>query len=288
VSTRSTLLYTLATQRRTLAGVPLPGSDQNINQALQSETIDQRPVGGELRLDGRMYQGLGSARFAIQDHSGLIGINTPGEPVLRALQQLGVNAFTAKQLQERLLDYIDEGDFARLNGAEKNAYLNNDQAPPPNRRLLSPQELLRVLGWEQSLDIGAIVGHLTPHPIHINVNTSSLFVLQAKTGGSEKALQQLLRTRQDNPFNSMAAVNRVAGEAVIVSPETIRFISSRFLRVYLWQDGADFGSWTEVVMTPFGEQHPWYIEYEIVGQLTNYVDTDATAENVRSDLFTAF
>ena len=68
----------------------------------------------------------------IHDESGKLSLNTLSQPLLNRLleEELDFDFGTARELSSTLLDWIDEDDRRRLNGAESDDYQNNN---PPYR-----------------------------------------------------------------------------------------------------------------------------------------------------------
>lgn len=96
----------------------------------------------------------------IRDEGGKLSINTMDETLLNRLleEELDFDFGTARELSSTLLDWIDEDDQRRLNGAESDDYLSNN--PPyraANRPLQSLEELrlLKIWGEEFFNENGA-------------------------------------------------------------------------------------------------------------------------------------
>ena len=90
-------------------------------------------------------------KIEVLDESGKLPINTMSEPLLNRLleEELDFDFGTARELSSTLLDWIDEDDQRRLNGAESEDYLNNN--PPyraANQPLQSLEELRLLKVWE--------------------------------------------------------------------------------------------------------------------------------------------
>jgi general secretion pathway protein K len=87
----------------------------------------------------------------IQDESGKLPINSMSEDLLNSMLEdsLDISFSTAQELTGTLLDWIDEDDSNRLNGAESDDYLRRD--PPyraANAPLQSLEELRLLEVWE--------------------------------------------------------------------------------------------------------------------------------------------
>lgn len=301
-STQSTLIYLFATQRYTLAGliVPMMGNenspDSNIPLNLPSVTDADiegpsvLPMGGELGLDDRAYQGLGNARFAIQDEAGLISLNFINEPVLsRLLGFLGVKAEDRAPLLAKLDDYTDIDDLVHLNGAESYHYKERNLPVPPNRFLHSPAQARKVLDWDNypSLWVNNIWGELTtvalvPLP---NFNTAPTMVLQAMYNFDADSAQRFILARQTMPVVSLASVSQLAGMAITIDEEAVNFFSSPYLRISLWHTGLKQMQQVHIKFTPVAdEKMPWELQYiSNLPLLETY--QKATLNNAKTPLF---
>ncbi|MGZ0657190.1 general secretion pathway protein GspK [Coraliomargarita sp. W4R72] len=88
----------------------------------------------------------------IQDESGKLPINTMSEEMLNRMleESFDFDFGTARELSSMLLDWIDEDDGRRLNGAESDDYLSRD---PPYRAANAPLQSLEELRlleiWEE-------------------------------------------------------------------------------------------------------------------------------------------
>ena len=91
-------------------------------------------------------------QIEIRDEGGKLPINTMDEALLNRLleEELDFDFGTARELSSTLLDWIDEDDQRRLNGAESDDYLSNN--PPyraANRPLQSLEELRLLKVWDK-------------------------------------------------------------------------------------------------------------------------------------------
>ena len=89
--------------------------------------------------------------ISIRDEGGKLPLNTMSEELLNKLleETLDFDFSTARELSSTLVDWIDENDNRRLNGAESDEYLRNN--PPykaANRPLQSLEELRLLKIWE--------------------------------------------------------------------------------------------------------------------------------------------
>jgi len=267
VETRDTLLYIASTREFTLAGLPLQPLGED---ALSARRLDELggaildPVGGELRLDATLYRGRGSALFALQDEAGLFSIRSPSPGALeRFLRAENVDVDKIPRLRDTLLDYIDEDDLVRLHGAEARDYERAHRAPPPNRPLMLPAELPRVLGWDElpPEQLASIIGHSTVnYGGSVNLNTVPAALLPAWVPNCPRGCEAVLQRRGQAPLLRASEVEALAGGLLPGDPGVdYRFVSSQVLQLDVW-GRKGLGQRYHVKLTPLADQRgPWTI-----------------------------
>lgn len=265
--TRDTLLYLLATREKTLAGQPTRalGEDELAVRRLdEMGGLSHEPVGGELQLDGTTYQGLGSSIFSLQDEAGLFSVVWPAPDELnRFLDIYDVQPESWPRLRDTLRDYVDPDDLSRVNGAEARDYELERRPAPPNRRLLVPGELARVLGWDRlpPEKLAAMIEHATPYYMGgINPNTVPLELLPLRIPGCPETCRRLVEQRRLRPFSSTTDLQarlaiRVPGDDAL----DYRYLADDTMRITLWRRTGV--AWRmHVRLTPLADQQgPWSI-----------------------------
>lgn len=293
-STRATIMYLLNTQRMTTGGLTV---DSNVsfgdNDVRPIESVEDLmssfPVGNEVALDGRTYQGLRAVRFAMQDDRGLFGINwSPPQALQRLLVQARVpTKIPAQTLINRLLDYQDPDDLYRLDSMEADGYRSAGLPPPSNRPLATPMELMRVPGWQEAL--GFLPAPVLNDTISLentsvlNVNTAPARVLMTMEGLDAELVSRILARRKLQPFMTDTAffeflgLKTSADQGIAVYPA-----ASGTLK--LWSaNGGQVGlvHWT---LTPLEDgQPPWREDYELIQ--SQYQPEGDTVYPVASRLF---
>lgn len=153
-------------------------------------------------------------RTATRDATARLNLNAAGEPELRAFFSAWVgDERQLSILAESLLDWRDEDDLARAQGAEAEFY---DRLPVPypirNGPLLSVREVLLVRGMTPEL-FQKVEPYLTVLPtrdLRINVNTAPAEVLAAVPGFSRELAQRLTVWRQrSGPVVAAAEITSV-------------------------------------------------------------------------------
>lgn len=198
-----------------------------------------------VQLDGRYYQLNKDVLVSFQDMRGLLSVNAIRldglwrERLERLIGTYGIDPDAASALTDTLLDYRDADDLKRLNGAEKDdyRYAGLDEKQIRNHDLLSPQELSRVLHWNE---YPALWGD-DPISDHVSITRRSMFnpntanwrALMAMSNIPEELAKSLVNMRQSselsdisslaytggvgNPFGQNAAVNLYPDKTTIIT-----------------------------------------------------------------------
>lgn len=265
LSTRDTVVYLAATRDLTVAGLPLEPidrADAAMRMLDDFGTLRRDPIGGELSLDDRAYAGIAGTAFSVQDEAGLVSLAWPGAPGLdRLLEAWGVGDQEAPRLRDALLDYIDHDDLRHLNGAEAREYERAGRPAPPDRRLLVPREMDRVLGWDAlPADRREALARIatTFYAGAVNLNAAPPEVLAVYLESCREDCRALLAQRERRPFRSSGELEAAAGDRLPGDALTdYRFAPSDTLRLTLW--GRSGAAWRiHVRLTPLADQRaPW-------------------------------
>jgi general secretion pathway protein K len=187
--------------------------------------------------------GDGILNVKVLDEESKIPINraTP-EQLSRLLAALEVDLFDADVIVDSILDWIDDNDLHRLNGAEDEYY---QSLSPPYRAKNAPleriEELLLVRGVTPELFYGTAATEETParpglrdlltttSSGRVNVNTAPPIVLQALLGLDDVRVQAVLARRDgpdgipgtgdDQPFRSVEEFFSLLG---VVDPQILQ------------------------------------------------------------------
>jgi len=328
ISTRSTIMYLLASRYYSHQGLTIPASDGLSGQVMSEEELlaqlmdpnfnlgsSQQETTGEdgteIRVDDRAYQGIGMARFALQDSRGLISIRgIDWAQLQRLLAILGVDSEYRQPLLDKFHDYIDIDIFNRLNGAEQYQYREAKLAPPTNRLLRTPMEIRRIMGWMKTENVDRDSGDdadflidqaeifnfpaslwkqvvtIAP-PVGVpNFNTASLPVLQSFVGIDKQGAEQLIAARETRPFKSENRVFQTLGRFLPIEPEDLFFMPSYHLRLTLWYTGGQQMQQIHLTMTPGADlKQPWEIHYQLDLPLLAQYQTP-TIHEINTPVFT--
>jgi len=271
--TRETVLFLLLTQRRTVAGLTVNPSDTLLDAgppAADDDGFSALPVGNEIRLDGTPYQGLGTARFAIQDDRGLLHPNWSAPVLRRAFyESLGIPADQWDAMDAKRLDYQDADDLHRLNGAEKEHYLRAGLPPPSNHTVATPLEFRRILGWERwlaGMDDARLLSLLgSARNTDINLNTAPLAVLELIPGLTRENALRLSQLRSATPVVSIWQAQQTFGVPEVLN-DMLTLFSGQSGNLVLWDQHAGTRQLLHWSLVPFAENGalPWRIDYEVI------------------------
>lgn len=271
-STQATLLYLLATQRMTFAGLTIDG--QVRQPAYQKENASAKddegpsflPVGNEIRLDADVYRGLGDSSFALQTDNGLLGVNWNPRLLQPWLDRLKIPSDEQVKLIAALLDYQDPDDLYRLNGAEADQYRQQKRLPPPNRTLLTPLELRRVMGWDKALEsVGddALMQTITvARDSQIDINAAPTTVLSLLPGVTPEMAQRVVDLRNVQAFSQLGDVYQLL-PTLDTEADLISLYPGQSGTLDVWPDAQSGGRLMHWTLTPYDDGgSPWHIDYE--------------------------
>ena len=219
MATRESVLFMLATQRMTVAGLTI--DDRVATSADEAAMADDEtgdggelpsalPIGNEIRLDGTPYAGLGNTRFALQDERGKLHAPTdPGPALERWLTAHGrvpEDGVDTMILQDIVADFEDEDDLRRLNGAERKEYESLGLPPPDNAPLRNVLELRRLARWREVLtgvpQIRLLSDVSVGREAGLNINSAPAAVLAALPGWDRATADAVIAVRRLAPFTS--------------------------------------------------------------------------------------
>ncbi len=253
-STQAGVMYLTATQGLTIAGLTVPkkkdelGSEESlmdkVHEDIMTHPVDNIfAIGDEIALNDTPYHGYGKAYFAIQDEAGLIAVNFMSDAVWsRLLSTLGIDYESQAPLIAKYKDYIDLDDYHRLDGAEKEDYLDRKLPPPRNHLLLHPMEMWRILDWPEQASIwkNSAFRQLTTTLVasrYPNFNTAPTLALQAIYNMSPAQAEQLIQFRKTSPFYQQITINQLTGLTLNIDPLLVNYFPSSALRLTLWYEG---------------------------------------------------
>jgi general secretion pathway protein K len=172
----------------------------------------------------------------VESEGGKIDINlVPEERLKEVLRKGGLSAEDAESVGDSILDWRDEDDMPRANGAET-AYYSSlpDPVKIRNGKLQSIDELLAVKGVTPELYGRLLSKVFTVHglSLSVDVNAAPVEVLRVLPGFTPQAAEALVSRRRENPFRSPGEVAAfLSGEGLPVT-EVPLLSTMRVSRVY--------------------------------------------------------
>lgn len=284
-NTLSTIIYVAATRPMTYAGIAFTQTASSGFSLPMDENgdINVGRIGNEIRLDDRIYQGLGGALFQIQDEAGLISVNTLTEDRIRSLFTLAdIDRDNIPTALGTLYDYIDTDDEYRPDGAETRQYLRANMTGPANRRLRTPEELVSIYGWKEMMSVESynqISAFLTAKPVvPININTApkeSLLVLGLTPQDVDRVIS--FRETQDISFANISSVIPVVNESLDV--DLFQYYASRSLRVSIRSnDSSRADVYYLQISTQIEDEKPWNIRYKTTNYVAPVINSDIVSK----------
>jgi len=166
------------------------------------DNVLAEPVTGE--EEGVAYETV------ITNESGKIDINLVTEEVLKqVLVAAGLSAEEAEQVGDAILDWRDEDDLPRPNGAE-DAFYSGLPEPirPRNGKLACIEELLSVKGVTPEFYGRVLSRVFTVHggSAAVNINAAPPEVLRLLPGFSPQAAEAVIAHRRESPFQTPADI----------------------------------------------------------------------------------
>ncbi len=220
---------------------------------------------GAVMLDGRAYRVGDRMWLSLMDARGLLNLNAAdAATVQRFVAGFGLPAQQVSALTDVLLDFRDDDDLRRLNGAERDDYVRLGLAPPRNGPFESPTEVQFLPAWRDATALwkdGADDAIGLHGVSQINPNTASATVLRALPGIDASTAEQLVRQR-DAGLNIAPLVMQLttaAGAGGLYSPVTT--VPSDTLVVTQWAERPGWALRYAVTHTPNSDYGPWRIEY---------------------------
>lgn len=246
VSAKAEVVYRLMTEPPTVFGIGLAPNTA-------------------IRVDNRPYAIPSMSMYVrLQDAAGLVDANRADLTVWRRLaEQVGVPTDQRDVLADRILDFIDEDDFRRLNGAERFEYESAQREPPLNRTVESPRSLTAVLGWDTLLPGPMSERFLSALTVgatgRVNPNAASPAVLYAMLGVPPVAGEELVARRAES-FIDASQVGRFS----TVGPDILMFavdpVTSPVLLVTLSDATTGRTERVRVTLTPRATHWPWTMD----------------------------
>jgi len=194
--------------------------------------IEGLPEIKSIPLDGSEVSFLEDITVKVQDSNGMLSITSINTlPLKRLLTYFGVDPTNADIFIDSLLDWIDQDDFTRINGAEKHWYSSHGfNYEPRNYQIQYKEELKLIRGLDPEI-YSKIEPYITILPATgFNPNTAPDPVLISYLDIGNDTLNVLKEYMQTKPITSDSELYSLTGRR-IVKEEGLYFFPSSFLEM---------------------------------------------------------
>ena len=194
--------------------------------------IEGLPEIKSIPLDGSEVSFLEDLAVKVQDSNGMLSVTSIKTlPLKRLLTYFGVDPQNADIFIDSLLDWIDQDDLTRINGAEKQWYSSQGfNYEPRNYQIQYKEELKLIRGLSPEI-YSKIEPYITILPATgFNPNTASDPVLISYLDIGNDTLNVLKEYMQTKPVTSDSELYSLTGRR-IVQEEGLYFFPSSFLEI---------------------------------------------------------
>ena len=235
----ATILYMLATRPVSYAGLTVdphePGSGKDELDPFNYDPYWIR--GGEIKLNGTPYKAFTSTHFNLQDTGSLISLRIENSTTLdRLLWRQGIDRPARVRMLGMLRDYIDQDDVSGVDGGEKETYQGPGAAPPTNRFLSSPMQLLNVATWDDAFARQDLYRFLEEVTIYVadrqNPNTMTQTGMQTVLRLDEQTAAEIVKQRNEKAITDLSEFSRKTG--IRMRPGYAVLVPTRHFRLTLW------------------------------------------------------
>ena len=267
----ATILYMLATRPVSYAGLTVdphePGSGKDELDPFNYDPYWIR--GGEIKLNGTPYKAFTSTHFNLQDTGSLISLRIENSTALdRLLWRQGIDRPARVRMLGMLRDYIDQDDVSGVDGGEKETYQEPGAAPPTNRFLSSPMQLLNVATWDDAFARQDLYRFLEEVTIYVadrqNPNTMTQTGMQTVLRLDEQTAAEIVKQRNEKAITDLSEFSRETG--IQMRPGYAVLVPMRHFRLTLWNkdthheykdsQNEDAQYWDTQYEDTYGDTHP--------------------------------
>jgi general secretion pathway protein K len=220
---------------------------QRLSSPMRPSGLQQEPTPLDL---GRVEGDFGGGHFLveIQDESGKVNVNTAPEDQLRSLvRATGIPPDDADIITDSIMDWRDQDDMHRMNGAEDEYYLTLDPPyTPKNGTIDATEELLLIrgvtpeyfYGKPEKTEDGSVIykyglsRYLTVYSNRnqINVNFAPLPVLLSIPGMTPEIAERILERRLTSPFQNPREISDEIPGAL--GTQTLQYLATQATGIY--------------------------------------------------------
>jgi type II secretory pathway component PulK len=172
----------------------------------------------------------------LQDSAGLINFFMIRKDLLTdLLASFGLHTVRSQVLIDSIYDWMDRDDFPRQYGAEKDYYRYPSANIPPNRLILSKDELLLIRGMDGQIfsKIKEVIDFKLQNR-RLNPNTMPAGVFRLFKDLSEKGVEDIVKMRELREFESLSALTLRTNYNFSAYPRTFQFFTSENVYVTIF------------------------------------------------------
>jgi hypothetical protein len=280
ITATNEVTYLMVSEYFSLRGMELATGDARATAAKLGALGVLVPSGTPfIALDDRPYR-LGKGVVSLQDNKGLYNLTYLDEYTLSHLLAYYDVPYDARSgLVDKLLDYTDKSPTKRLNGAQAQDYEQAGRPPPRQAPLITPWEVVRVLGWDsnQALWSGQYpLPELTTVASDINSfnpNTAPVPLLRSLPGVDDRAADQLVRARAIQPLTTLLQMEELTGVVIPFDPLKISPSPAGSLRLTTMQPDDPLMHIVSIRLTP-NAKTPYRIDYSVDLPMTSQARAD--------------
>jgi general secretion pathway protein K len=178
---------------------------------------------------------VGNSQVRLQDSAGRLGLWPPNPYHLkRMLRHFGIKPGEVETAVDSLLDWTDEDDLKRLNGAESYYYRleqSKKYLPRNDRFIQAVDELALIKGWRGAV-FDALRDEIIPTATEtLNLNTADAALLSSVLDISRKSAEKLIQLRDKNGVISRADLMVLAPNELTNMDEYISNFPSKTVAV---------------------------------------------------------
>ena len=280
MATEQTLLYVLSARPLNAAGVDLEGASASAGASNPFDSTEaEGPAGPTLRMDGSLYQGIGSATFSMQDAGATLSLlEPPKDTWMRAMNALKIPRGDADRWYDQLMDYQDRDDLTRLNGIESEGYERLGLPDPPNRFMVTPHELRNLpIATEYPKQTEVLILNSTSATGSMaNVNTSPPLMLEIIHYLSQDDAETVAKTRGETVLTSLSQASTEFGVLFQGAQFQTVWQPSGNVRVMIGNAEGRHRRWIAVKFSATANGAPWVIEYSHPVAIRQQQEPDTT------------
>lgn len=283
LSAEQTALYLYSTRIRLPGGIYTNPDGIELDAYIDDfGDLDFSSLRPNIFLSGEAYNFDENIIVRLQDEAGLASMANPSSPFFRqVLQASMLRARDYSLIQDRLMDFTDEDDFSRLNGAERDQYQGSSLRSPTNTDFKSPLEIWNVLGFEEYIKAEQwvdIQNQLTPvRSFEFNPNAINLELLDY-LGWDETLKNEYDTNRREKPFTTKREAEIFFNFMQDLAADQFRFFPSNYVRITTQAKDSGVTYSSGYSFNFINQRTPWELSYRVINLEEPHLGITSKAE----------